>query len=126
MDSTRTNSSMRRTPQASVLICCTVFSLLFAVVPGSPQTIKTTGERRVISRVAVVYPKLALQMRLQGTVKLSATVTPSGKVVKTHLIGGSPIFVPYALNAVCLMQFEAAVKETEEIVEIQFVPGQRQ
>jgi TonB family protein len=91
---------------------------------GSAQTIKATGERKVISRVDITYPKLAQQMRLRGTVKVSATVAPSGKVVKTQLIGGSPIFVTYALSAVSLMKFEAAPKETEEIVEIDFVPRQ--
>jgi outer membrane biosynthesis protein TonB len=119
-------SSLTRTRQGSLLILGAVLSLLSAALPGSTQTIKTTGERKVISRVAVVYPKLALEMRLEGIVKLSATVAPNGKVVKTLLIGGSPIFVPNALNAVSLMKFEAAAKETEEIIEIHFFPSQRE
>ena len=93
---------------------------------GSAQTIKARGERKVISRVDVTYPKLAQQMRLRGTVKVSATVAPSGKVVRTDLIGGSPIFVPYALNAVNSLKWEPSPKETTEIVEIDFVPGVRQ
>jgi TonB family protein len=84
------------------------------------------GERKVISRVEVTYPKLAQQMRLRGTVKVSATVAPTGKVVRTELIGGSPIFVPYALNAVGSLKWEPAPSETTEIVEIDFVPGVRQ
>ena len=70
--------------------------------------------------------KLAQQMRLRGTVKVSATVAPTGKVVKTELIGGSPVFVPYALNAVSLLKWEPGPKETMEIVEIDFVPRVRQ
>jgi hypothetical protein len=46
--------------------------------------------------------------------------------VKTELIGGSPVFVPYALNAVSLLKWEPGPKETTEIVEIDFVPGVRQ
>ncbi|HEX6822009.1 MAG TPA: energy transducer TonB [Candidatus Sulfotelmatobacter sp.] len=59
-------------------------------------------------------------------VKVSATVAPTGKVVKTELIGGSPVFVPYALNAVSLLKWEPGPKETTEIVEIDFVPSVRQ
>ena len=110
----------------AALILSITLGALSALSTGSAQTIKVTGERKVISRVDITYPKLAQQMRLRGTVKVSATVAPTGKVVKTELIGGSPIFVPYALNAVSLMKFEAAATETEEIVEIKFVPGQRQ
>jgi len=110
---------------AALILSITLGSLL-ALSIGSAQTIKATGERKVISRVAVTYPKLAQQMRLRGTVKVSATVAPTGKVVKTELIGGSPVFVPYALNAVSLLKWEPGPKETTEIVEIDFVPTVRQ
>ena len=111
------------TRRLAALILSITLGAFLAVSIGSAQTIKATGERRVISRVAVTYPKLAQQMRLRGTVKVSATVAPTGKVVKTELIGGSPVFVPYALNAVSLLKWEPGPKETTEIVEIDFVPG---
>jgi outer membrane biosynthesis protein TonB len=110
----------------AALILSMTLGALSALSTGSAQTIKTSGERKVISRVAVTYPKLAQQMRLRGTVKVSATVAPTGKVVKTELIGGSPVFVPYALNAVSLLKWEPGPKETTEIVEIDFVPTVRQ
>lgn len=110
----------------AALILGIILGGLSALSSGSAQTIKTAGERKVISRVDVTYPRLAQQMRLQGTVKISATVAPAGKVVKTELIGGSPVFVPYALNAVSLLKWEPGPKETTEIVEIDFVPGVRQ
>ena len=114
------------TRRLAALILSITLGAFLAVSIGSAQTIKATGERKVISRVAVTYPKLAQQMRLRGTVKVTATVAPTGKVVKTELIGGSPVFVPYALNAVSLLKWEPGPKETTEIVEIDFVPGVRQ
>ncbi|MFL6443903.1 MAG: energy transducer TonB [Candidatus Sulfotelmatobacter sp.] len=114
------------TRRLAALILSITLGALLALSIGSAQTIKATGERKVISRVAVTYPKLAQQMRLRGTVKVRATVAPAGKVVKTELIGGSPVFVPYALNAVSLLKWEPGPKETTEIVEIDFVPGVRQ
>jgi outer membrane biosynthesis protein TonB len=107
------------------LILSVVLDVSWTLSTGSAQTIKATGERKVISRVDITYPKLAQQMRLRGRVKVSATVAPTGKVVKTELIGGSPVFVPYALNAVSLLKWEPGPKETTEIVEIDFVPGVR-
>jgi outer membrane biosynthesis protein TonB len=107
------------------LILSVVLDVSWTLSTGSAQTIKATGERKVISRVDITYPKLAQQMRLRGTVKVIATVAPTGKVVKTDLIGGSPVFVPYALNAVSLLKWEPGPKETTEIVEIDFVPGVR-
>jgi outer membrane biosynthesis protein TonB len=103
-----------------------MLGLSWTLSTGSAQTIKARGERKVISRVDITYPKLAQQMRLRGRVKVSATVAPTGKVVKTELIGGSPVFVPYALNAVSLLKWEPGPKETTEVVEIDFVPGVRQ
>jgi outer membrane biosynthesis protein TonB len=93
---------------------------------ASAQRVKTAGARRIVSRSTVPYPKIASQMRLQGTVKIIATVAPSGKVVKTELIGGSPIFVPYALDAATLMRWQPAATETKEVLEVEFFPAERQ
>lgn len=92
---------------------------------GSAQRIKSAGERKIVSRTTVLYPKIAAQMRLRGTVKIIATVAPSGKVVSTELIGGSPVFVPNALDAVALMKWEPAAKETKEVLEIEFLRAER-
>ena len=50
----------------AALILSITLGALLALSIGSAQTIKATGERKVISRVAVTYPKLAQQMRLRG------------------------------------------------------------
>ena len=103
-----------------------MFMLLLVVVhPASSQRITSTGHRKVVRNATVSYPKMALQLGLQGTVKVLATVAPGGKVVHTELIGGSPVFVPYALDAVVLMRWEPAPQETKEFVEVDFLPGKR-
>lgn len=124
--SLRTGYGPRRARRRAALILSFALGMFWNFSTGSAQTIKARGERKVISRVEVTYPKLAQQMRLRGTVKVSATVAPGGKVVRTDLIGGSPIFVPYALNAVSSLKWEPGPKETTEIVEIDFVPRVRQ
>lgn len=101
------------------------FLLLFAVHPALGQRIRSTGHRKIVRGATVSYPKMALHLRLQGTVKVLATVAPSGDVEHTELIGGSPVFVPYAFDAVALMRWEPAPQETKEILEVEFVPAQR-
>lgn len=99
-----------------------VMMLISVAWVGSAQRVKSAGERKIVSRTTVLYPKIASQMRLRGTVKIIATVAPGGKVVRTELIGGSPVFVPNAIDAVTLMRWEPAEKETKEILEIEFSP----
>jgi TonB family protein len=101
-------------------------SLLLLSVPSAlSQRITSTGQRKIARGASVSYPKMAVQLRLQGTVKVLATVAPSGKVLRTELIGGSPVFVPYALDAIKLMKWEPAPQETKELLQVEFVPTER-
>jgi outer membrane biosynthesis protein TonB len=110
---------MRRFLESVALLAAVLWTICGASV-ACAQRVKSSGERKILSRASIVYPKIALQMRLQGIVKITATVAPSGKVVRTELIGGSPVFVPYALDAVALMKWEPAATETKELLEIEF------
>ncbi|MBZ5579771.1 MAG: TonB family protein [Acidobacteriia bacterium] len=47
-----------------------------------------------------VYPALAKQTKTQGTVKIDITVSETGAVVSTKLIGGHPLLVTAAIDAV--------------------------
>jgi outer membrane biosynthesis protein TonB len=116
---------MRRFLEILALLAA-VLSIVSGASVACAQRVRSSGERKILSRASVVYPKIALQMRLQGIVKITATVAPNGKVVKTELIGGSPVFVPYALDAVALMKWESAGTETKEVLEIEFVPSNPQ
>lgn len=109
----------------AALILSVTLGLLWTLSIGSAQTVKVTGERKLISRVSVIYPQIARRMGLKGRVKVSATVAPNGKVLKTELIGGSPVFIPYAMDAIALMKWEPAAEETKEIVEIEFTGSLR-
>ena len=76
--------------------------------------------RKVVSRVAPVYPPLALSARLSGAVKLAAVVMPDGTVKSVRTLGGSPMFVPAAELAVKQWKYEASTRETTEAVALKF------
>jgi TonB family protein len=78
------------------------------------------GKRKVRTRVTPEYPVLAKQMNVTGKVKIEATVAPDGHVVSTRVVGGSPLLVNAALEALKKWHFEPGTKETTEIVEFAF------
>lgn len=56
-------------------------------------------ERRVLHRVRPAYPKLAIQARIEGTVKLLARIDSDGAMEQLRLIDGHPLLVPAAIDA---------------------------
>ena len=77
--------------------------------------------RKVLKRVQPAIPDIAVQLRLSGTVKLTAQVTAEGKVRSVHITGGNAILASAAENAVKQWTYAPAQKETSEAVEISFV-----
>ena len=80
--------------------------------------VKDHGGRKVKTSVKPVYPDVARQMHITGTVRLEATVAPDGKVRDTRVVGGSPMLAQEASNAVKKWKYEEAPKETVEVVEV--------
>jgi len=79
-----------------------------------------TSKRKIKVRVAPEYPPLAKHLKVTGKVKIEATVTPDGHVTSTKVLGGSPVLVEAALDALKKWRYESAPKETTEIVEFDF------
>jgi protein TonB len=57
-------------------------------------------EGRVVTKVAPVYPPLARQARIQGTVILKVRINKSGDVETMQLFSGHPMLAPAAIEAV--------------------------
>lgn len=101
------------------------FAAVLAALTLSPVTAQTVpqpahAERKVASRVAPVYPELAKKMHIRGTVKIEAVVRSNGQVKSTRVLGGNPVLVDAAADAVGKWKFEAAPSETTEIVQLTF------
>jgi TonB family protein len=83
---------------------------------------QTEVERTVIRRVAPVYPDLARKIGLTGVVKLVAVVAPNGSVKSVRVVGGNPVLVKAAQEAVTAWKFAPAAEETRQTVELRFSP----
>jgi TonB family protein len=84
------------------------------------STVQDSSARRVKTRVVPEYPAIARQMHLAGRVKLEVTVAPDGSIRGTKVVGGSPLLVRSALDAVKSWRYESGPRETTEVVEFNF------
>ena len=80
-------------------------------------------ERKVRVRVDPIYPDIARKMKLNGTVRVQVVISPNGNVRETKVIGGHPILVTAAVDAVKKWKFDPANAETTGILEFKFDPG---
>jgi len=112
-----------------------VAALLAALFKGLPAPAQDTstprpaesddGEeplRKVKVRVPPEYPELARRLRIAGAVKIQVVVSPAGKVRSTKVVGGHPLLIQAALDAVRRWKFEPANEESSLVVEVKFKP----
>jgi len=63
-------------------------------------------------------------MNLRGTVKVLVVVSPDGNLKNSKVVGGNPILVNAALDALKKWKFEPASEESTGTVEFQFQPSE--
>ena len=78
--------------------------------------------RKTRTRVAPVYPDVARRMSITGTVKVLVVVAPNGNLRSTKVVGGHPLLVNAAMDAIKKWRFEPAPEESTGIVEFKFQP----
>lgn len=78
--------------------------------------------RKVKTKVPPAYPDIARRMNISGVVRLVVVVSPNGLVKSTKAIGGHPLLVSAAEEAVKKWKFEAAAEENSGVVEFTFKP----
>jgi TonB family protein len=76
--------------------------------------------RKIKLKVAPNYPEIARRMSIIGKVKLSVVIAPNGTVRDAKVIGGHPILVNAAMDAVKKWKYEPNSNETAGTIEIVF------
>ena len=97
-----------------LLVCST----LLAASQDTPAPVEVPAEslqKLLINRVAPVYPPLARQARIQGTVFLKVIVSKAGEIRDLEVISGHPMLVPSATEAVRKWRYTPYVKDGEPI-----------
>lgn len=98
----------------AIAVCTTLF-----VGTGAAQT-QQSSKRKVVARINPSYPELARRMRVSGVVKLEITIRADGEVRSIKVVGGSPVLIGAATDAVRKWKFEVASRETTETVQLEF------
>ena len=102
-----------------LMILCTLMLLVPAPVMWAQDT---EASRKVLHRVIPEYPELARRMGTAGTVRLVAVVAPNGTVKQVEVLGGHPLLVRAAQDAVTRWKYASAPQESKEVIELRFQP----
>ena len=103
-----------------VIVLAAALAVTATLAAAQSNSAAPASDRKVASKVAPVYPDLAKKMHIHGIVKVEAVVRPNGVVKTTRVLGGNPVLVDAALDAVGKWKFEAAQAETTEVVQVTF------
>jgi TonB family protein len=97
--------------------------LLCARQAAPPQPEKSEEIlRKARVKIEPVYPDVARRMSIVGTVRLAVVVAPNGTVKSSKPVGGHPLLVNAATEAVRRWRFEPGPTESSGIVEFRFQP----
>jgi len=112
-------SILRRVKTAMALL------LLVAAVVGITAVSATAQEeltRKTKTKVAPAYPELARRMNITGTVRVLVVVASNGSLKDAKVVGGNPLLVNAAMDALKKWKFEPADGESSGTVEFKFQP----
>jgi TonB family protein len=112
-------AKMRRWAAVSLLALLATSATTFRALPAVAQ-----GElaRKTKTKVMPVYPDLAKRLNITGTVKVLVVVSPNGSLKDTKIVGGNPVLVNAATDALKKWKFEPADTESSGTVEFKFQP----
>jgi protein TonB len=77
-------------------------------------------DRKMKNEVKPVFPELAKRMNVSGSVKVEVVITPAGTVKSAKALGGHPLLIDAAIDAVKKCKFEPAATETTQVVNFNF------
>lgn len=96
-----------------------LMALVLGIAAVNPVAAQDEG-RRIKSKVAPIYPELARKMAVTGIVKLQVTIGADGSVKSAKVVGGHPLLIDSAMDAVRKWKFEPGAESTTQVVEFKF------
>ena len=110
------SQNMKRLAMTGLLAVAAAISLSLPAVAQGELT------RKAKTKVAPAYPDLAKRMNITGTVRVLVVVSPNGSLKDTKVVGGNPLLVNAAMDALKIWKFEPADSESSGTVEFKFQP----
>ena len=98
---------------AMVFIACTT------VLPAGMAQEEQQG-RKIQKQVQPEYPELARRAHVAGVVRIEVVVAPNGTPKSTSPLGGNPVLIEAAQQALKSWRWEPAAKDSTQIVQFRF------
>jgi len=101
-----------------------------AAPPAKPMRVGgNVMEARLVKRVMPVYPPLARQARISGTVRLEGVIARDGHIVNLQVHSGHPLLIAAAVDAVRQWVYKPTLLNNEPVeviapIEVHFTLGQ--
>ncbi len=110
-----------RPRSAMKLLRAGVLVLLAAslAIPG-----RAADDRAIKTKVSPVYPEIAKRMKITGTVRVEATVSPDGKVTAVRVVSGNGMLGAAAADAVSKWRYAPADAESTVEIDLNFALAQ--
>jgi TonB family protein len=88
---------------------------------GSCPAFAQDGRKAKFS-IQPAYPELARKNNIQGSARLQVVVAADGNIKDIKVLGGSPVLVQAAVDAVKKWKYETAAAESTVILKFDFKP----
>jgi len=106
----------RYAPAWVVILMCLALAAAAQEAPPAPVEVPPDSvQTLLLNKVAPLYPPLARQARIQGTVILNIVITKTGDVGDITLFSGHPILAPAAIEAVKQWKYRPYEKDGEPV-----------
>jgi len=106
-----------RTLHTSAVLSLAVglFPIHVKAAPQQAEVTKSVASGLLLTRVNPVYPPIARQARIQGTVVLRAVISKEGSIEKLTLVSGHPMLVQAAIDAAKQWKYKPYLMNNEPI-----------
>lgn len=84
----------------------------------APKRIRVGGQvqqAKLLAQPKPIYPPLAKQARIQGTVRLEAVISKEGRIDQLRVVSGHPLLVQSALDAVRQWRYHPTILNTDPV-----------
>ena len=99
-----------------------MFLAVTAAVLAPRVRAEDPAPRKLLTRVAPKYPEYLKTHEIGGVVRLNVTVTPAGNVKSISPVGGNPILIDAATEAVKQWKYSPGESTDTFEVKLDFVP----
>jgi TonB family protein len=98
------------------LICAALAcALTLAAADARVVPMTSIPEAKIVRKVQPVYPPDAIVHHIEGVVKIKIVIGTDGHVTQAHIVGGHPLLVHSALQAVRQWVFQPMGSEDQPI-----------